>query len=486
MRNYIVVLLLFSAVNGFCQQKPSGIYYEIFVRSFSDSDGDGVGDIKGITQKLDYLRDLGVSGLWLTPVHPSSTYHKYDVLDYKDIDKEYGTLGDYKELVREAHARGIKILLDLVVNHTGSEHPWFKASCGNDKTYKDYYVWSDTATTHGWYSNPKNPQRKYYAFFWERMPDLNFDHPQVRKDIIDAGQFWVREMGIDGFRLDAAQHVYEPDDVVKNNVWWSEFRSAMRSVNPNVFLVGEVWNKDSIVATYLKSSLDASFNFDLSGAITRAIKDTNATGFIDKLLAIHTLYRSYNPDFVDAIFVSNHDQDRYCSTFDGNEQKTKQAFMILMTLPGIPFIYYGEELGMLGKWPDEYRREPFLWGASDAHTTTWEKPKYSQASKIHALDQQADDPGSYYKYYQSVIALRKAHPVFELGVLQKTANLANDKTTIAYELKRAHQTFLVIHNVDVSEKSINLPAFKKVIYGKGVKAGKTAVPAHGTLIVELK
>lgn len=475
-------LLLFTAIFwstiSLAQQKPSGIYYEIFVRSFHDSNGDGVGDINGITKKLDYLKDLGISGLWLTPVHPSPTYHKYDVLDYKAIDAEYGTIDDYKKLVTEAHKRGIKILLDLVVNHTSSEHPWFKAACGNDATYKDFYVWSDTAKAHGWYSNPKNPQQKYYAYFWERMPDLNFDNPEVRKQVIDAGAYWIKEIGIDGFRLDAAQHVYEPNDVVLNNIWWSEFRTAMRKLNPNTFIVGEVWNKDSIVATYLKSSLDASFNFDLSMAITNSIKDTNATGFIDKLVGIHRLYQSYNPNFVDAIFISNHDQDRYHSTFNGDIAKTKQAFTILMTLPGIPFLYYGEEIAMLGKFPDEYRREPMLWSSVSIENTTWEKPRYSNLNTVKPLAMQQNDANSTYAFYKNLIAMRNNNSILSDGKLMPTKLVTSTKTTIAYELHLGKKRALVVHNIAPTSIAVKLPKGKLLL-------GSSSIMANGSCVLLL-
>ncbi len=482
MKKLAVLFALCSSLSLFAQTKTNGVYYEIFVRSFHDSNGDGVGDINGITEKLDYLKDLGISGLWLTPIHPSPTYHKYDVLDYKAIDPEYGTLDDYKRLVTEAHKRGIRILLDLVVNHTSSEHPWFKASCGNDATYKDFYVWSDTARSNGWYSNPKNPQEKYYAFFWERMPDLNFNNPEVRRRVIDAGAFWIKDMGIDGFRLDAAQHVYEPNDVVLNNQWWSEFRSAMKQLNPNAFIVGEVWNKDSIVATYLKSSLDASFNFDLSIAINQALKDTNANGFINKLSQIHRLYESYNPNFVDAIFVSNHDQDRYASTFGGDLQKTKQAFAILMSLPGIPFLYYGEEIGMLGKFPDEYRREPMLWGENEKGNTRWENPRYSTNKTVTPLAQQLNDANSCYAFYKKLIAIRNANPILSNGKLMPTKLVTNDRTTIAYELHLGKQKALVVHNIAPKALNIKLPKGKKVLMGT---SASPSIPAHGSVVILL-
>jgi alpha-amylase len=272
--------------------------------------------------------------------------------------------------------------------------------------------------------------------------------------------------------------------VIKNNQWWSEFRTAMRMENPNVFLVGEVWNKDSIVATYLKSGLDASFNFDLSGAIIKAIRDTNALGFVDKLEAIHRLYRTYNPDFTDATFVSNHDQDRYCSTFEGNGQKTRMAFAILMTLPGLPFLYYGEEIGMLGKFPDEYRREPFLWSRNTKENTNWETPKYSTPQTIIPLNEQVKDSLSLFHFYKRMIALRRNNPVLSEGRIAVTSRITPHKSVIAYELSSGKKKVLVVHNIGPQEVSINLPAYKKLLAGKKLR-GQSILDAYSTFIVEL-
>lgn len=487
MKKNLLFLLCTITLSVFAQPKTEGVYYQIFVRSFCDTDGDGVGDINGVTARLDYLQQLGIKGVWLTPVHPSPTYHKYDVTDYTAIDAEYGTLNDYKRMVQEAHKRGIKVLLDLVVNHTSSEHPWFRSSLVNRDKYRNYYVWSDSAQQHGWYANPRNPQERYYAFFWERMPDLNFDNPEVRREIIEAGKFWLKEVGVDGYRLDAAQHIYEADDVVKNNAWWSEFRTAMRQQNSEVFLIGEVWNKDSIVATYLKNSLDACFNFDLSGAITKAVKDGNATGFVDKLSAIHQLYRTYNPNFTDAIFISNHDQDRYCSTFDGDKLKTKAAFAMLMTLPGIPFLYYGEELGMLGKFPDEYRREPFLWSATGNGNTTWEKPRYTNAQVVAPLDAQQKDAQSLYNWYKATIAMRNAYPVLSEGQLVKTSLVTSTDKLIAYELHEGKERLLVLHYVGTAEQKVKVPAGVKVVWTNQttLKGKEVTLTPYSSIVLQL-
>lgn len=241
--------------------QPSTVFYEVFVRSFADSNGDGIGDFKGLTRKLDYLNDgnpdtdsdLGIGGIWLMPINPSPSYHGYDVTDYRQINPDYGTLDDFREFLNEAHKRGIKVIMDLVVNHTSKEHPWFKeAAADKSSSYRDWYVWAEdsgTATSGSSAAGSGNPWHSvrgdhYLGIFWEGMPDLNFDNPKVRKEITATGQFWLKQ-GVDGFRLDAAKHIYEDlqtdksqATTDKNVAWWQEFRSGLKEVKPDAYLVG--------------------------------------------------------------------------------------------------------------------------------------------------------------------------------------------------------------------------------------------------------
>jgi glycosidase len=206
-------------------------YYEIFIRSFADSDGDGIGDLNGIIQKLDYLQDLGIHGIWLTPFNPSPTYHKYDIIDYASVDQEYGTIEDIKKLLKEAHKRDIKIIMDFVVNHTSSKHPWFLDALHNPSSpYRDYYLWADESESHRWESKPYNPglpwqwhkidnsfkqKGLYYGFFWREMPDLNYDNAAVKTEMFKVSDFWLNK-GVDGFRLDAIKYLDEDGSVLEN------------------------------------------------------------------------------------------------------------------------------------------------------------------------------------------------------------------------------------------------------------------------------
>src|SRR5690606_21561471 len=213
------------------------------------------------------------------------SYHKYDVTDYYGIHPDYGTMDDFKEFVKEAHTRGIHVVIDLVLNHSGKDHPWFKEAIkGKDNPYRDYYVWvnqndprtmAEGKTTGGdsfnknhWHSVAGDDQ-KYFGYFWGGMPDLNFDNPKVRQEVSKIGLFWLEEVGVDGFRLDAARHIFTDDREADNHQFWEEFRAEMQKIKPEVYLVGEVWAEAETVAPYSKG-LPALFNFEMSWVIVKA------------------------------------------------------------------------------------------------------------------------------------------------------------------------------------------------------------------------
>jgi len=487
MKNLCIAISFFACFNFNVQAQQTvkgDIYYEIFVRSFSDSNKDGIGDINGITAKLGYLADLGITGIWLTPIHPSPTYHKYDIMDYTAIDPEYGTIDDFKRLVKEAHKRRIKIIMDFVVNHTSNRHPWFLQASGKPSFYKDFYSWSDTIkNTPNWHQNMLNPGLKYYGFFWEGMPDLNYDNQNVRNEIKSAGRFWLKEAGIDGFRIDAAQHIYDATEVSKNVAWWKEFKSDMLVVNPYGFFLGEVWNKDSVVAAYLGDALSACFNFDLSKELTNAIVKKNHSNLAEHLIHIRDMYKKSYPAFMDVTFISNHDQDRYRSTFGNDTTQTIQAFTVLMTLPGIPFLYYGEELGMTGKFPDHYRREPMMW--ADAFKTTWEKPVYSLPDSIMTAEEQLKRPNSFLSRYKNLISLRKSDPIFANGEMSAcTVKQATDAGLLGYDIEYNKRKVTVIHNITGNTFQFDANGKCKFLNG-GIKLkGKVVLPAGASVIIE--
>lgn len=448
------------------QSWPHGVSYEIFVRSFADSNGDGIGDINGITQKLDYLKDLGIEAIWLTPICPSPTYHKYDVTDYKAIDPEYGTMDDFKNFVTEAHARKIKVICDLVPNHTSSKHPWFlQAKMGKDNPYRDYYVWSnpkEIKDTVNWYY-PKDENKKpignekYYGFFWSEMPDLNYDNPKVRAEMIDIAKFWLEETKIDGFRLDAAQHVYDATEVKKNVLWWQEFRAALDEQQKNVYLIGEVVNKDTVVAKYMNNALTSCFNFDLAVVMLDVAKSETPKNLVDTVIRIRKLYTKSNPNFIDATILSNHDQNRVVDDLNGDLSQAGMAASLLLTLPGAPYLYYGEEIAMQGQKPDENIREPFLWDmpGKDASQTSWMKARFSTDYTVVPLKQQMKDSSSFWHHYKSLLQFRAKNEFMRSGDIAKSK--INHPNVCAFYRVWEGDSVLVIHNLSKKEVTLEIP-----------------------------
>lgn len=449
---------------------PNGVIYEIFVQSFVDSNGDGIGDINGMTSKLDYLQDLGIKGIWLMPMSPSPSYHKYDVTDYYGIHPDYGTMDDFKHFVEEAHKRDLKIVIDFVVNHTSEEHPWFlDAIKSKDSQYRDYYVWAnidsikdqlakkvvtlDSDNITQWHPNGDEDEY-YYGFFWKGMPDLNYDNPAVRAEMIKSGSFWLSEVGVDGLRLDAAKHIFPDDQEDKSHAWWIEFGDAMRAINSNVYLVGEVWGGNADVAPYMKG-LHSMFNFPLYFAIVEIMKKEVDNGLVDTLINARKAYAQASPDFTDATLVNNHDRNRLISVVGGSIEKHKQAFAILLTLPGTPYVYYGDEIGMLGQKPDEMIREPLLWDveAVDSLRTKWIVPENSNDSTVIPLANQMEDPNSTYHFFKAWIGLRNNTELLREGDLE---SLDLGEGILGYSRSLENERIVVLHNLSGIEQEISL------------------------------
>ncbi|MCB0835627.1 MAG: alpha-amylase [Bacteroidetes bacterium] len=440
------------------------IFYEIFVQSFADSNGDGIGDLPGLTQRLDYLAELGIDAIWLMPVHPSPSYHKYDVVDYYGIHPDYGTMEDFKEFLHQAHQRGLKVILDLVVNHTSHLHPWFiESQKGPDNPYREYYIWRDLEevkdeiskkelTTDSdnltqWHQSGDDPER-YYGFFWHEMPDLNFDSPKVREEVFKIGEFWLREVGVDGFRLDAAGHLYPDDRAEDAHAFWREFTQRMQAIKPDVYIVGEVWGESEKLGGYLQG-LPSLFHFSLGEEVIRSLKEGQPYYDRGESQAIRQLFDS--PDVTEATLLSNHDQNRIMSEVDGDIARAKLAANILFTLPGAPFIYYGEELGMKGKKPDERIREPFVWDeeGKDPLQCTWEPLIYNQTDSTPPLAMQRLEGHSLWNHYRLLIALRKSLKSMHKGKLE----VLND---YSYLIK-GEDTIFIAHNLDNTQRKIIIP-----------------------------
>ncbi|MEO1655498.1 MAG: alpha-amylase family glycosyl hydrolase, partial [Bacteroidota bacterium] len=289
------------------------------------------------------------------------------------------------------------------------------------------------------------------------MPDLNYAYEPLKQEIFAIGRFWLEELGIDGFRLDAARHIYFDSEAPKSHAWWQEFRSEMEKIKPDVYLVGEVWDRADRVAPYL-NGLHASFNFDLGKAIIKTLQDErDSIRLAFQLKQIRQMYDSINPTFLDATFITNHDQNRTISELDNSLEKAKMAASVLLTLPGTPYIYYGEEIGMRGKKPDEQIREPFLWekDSEDQLRARWIEAQYSLDGEIMPLSEQQKEKASLWQHYRDLIQVRKEHPTISQGTLIPV-DTQNDKL-IAYQVAGASSTYFVIHNISPEKVVYSLP-----------------------------
>ena len=476
---------------------PHGVYYEIFVRTFADSDGDGIGDLNGVISKLDYLEALGIEGIWFMPINPSPSYHGYDVTDYYGIHEDYGTIEDMKRLVEEARKRDIKIIVDFVLNHSSVEHPWFEKALLREEPYRNFYVWANDSTNineKGEWGQSIWHERSgqiYEGVFWDGMPDLNYDSPELKQEMLKVGAYWLEQIGVDGFRLDAAKHIYGPHQYVtyhgRNVEFWTEFKEEMERINSDVLLVGEVWDEAIVVVPYL-TGLHSTFNFDLSAAILDTVKGEADSGIVDLLKDTYNVYSTVNPDFIDSTFITNHDMERVMSEVRGDVQKAKMAASILLTLPGNPFIYYGEEIGMEGRKPDEYIREPFVWtidGRAD-HQTKYPSSKYNRDTRKKALEAQIDDTTSIFNHYKNMIYARRASEALIKGNID-SSTLDQDGLLSFYRQSENDSVF-VVHNLTKKVKTIEInqdyPELHYATFIVDEIGSELEIPAYSTIILK--
>lgn len=410
--------------------------YEIFVRSFFDSNGDGVGDLNGLIAKLDYVNDgdtsttadLGAQCIWLMPVAASPSYHGYDVTDYYHVNPEYGTNADFRRLVDEAHRRGIRIVVDMVLNHMSSEHPMFQsAALDPSSPYRDWFLW---LPRHPGIKNPwggdnwhRSPYRDeyYYGFFWQGMPDLNVENPAVVEETKRIATFWLQEMQVDGFRLDAIRHLVEGDTgrIVTNmpgtHAYLRDYAAHVRRIKPDAYTVGEVWDTLQAMLAYYPDQLDSYFAFDIADGIIRALRTGSATGLLEPVVRMQRAI----PDHRWSPFLRNHDQPRTMTELGGDVAKAKVAAALLFAMPGMPYVYYGEELGMTGDKPDPRLRTPMHWTRAPAAGFTTGMPwaPLQPDSMTANVEAQRADTASLLSWYRRLIRLRASNPALARGDL---------------------------------------------------------------------
>ena len=466
------------------------VFYEVFVRSFYDSDGDGIGDLQGLISQLDYFEELGVGGLWLMPIMDSPSYHGYDVVDYYTINPDYGTNDDFVQLMAEAEARDIKIIVDLVINHTSTQHPWFMEARNPvvESPYREYYLWTEEEPTYTgpWGQDVWHAGRGgyyYYAVFWDQMPDLNFENPEVTAEIESITRFWLEDMGVDGFRLDAIKHLIEDGAVQENTpetlAWFAAYHDFYKEVNPEAFTVGEVWSPTFEVVKYVGDKVDVAFEFDTAEAILRSTNNANNSFIL-------TAHQNVADNFADnqvATFITNHDQNRVMNQLLGIPERAKVAASLLLTGPGVPFIYYGEEIGQVGAKPDEDIRTPMQWSAeAGAGFTTgvaWRAPQ-ADYPEVNVASQR-DNPDSLFNHYRALIQLRNEHPALRYGDWQE---VEVDSRRVYAALRHTEgETLLVLinlHKDPLAEYTLSL-ATAALSEGTAEELFQTATVAPPTL-----
>lgn len=499
-------------------------FYEVFVYSFYDSDGDGIGDLAGLTDQLDYINDgdpatdtdLGCDGIWLMPVMPSATYHKYDVIDYCDIDAEYGTLEDFKTLVAECHDRGINVIIDLVMNHSSSQHEWFSSALAYIKglepgqepdaaecPYVDYYHFSKEKENGYW--QVEGTEWYYEGQFWSEMPDLNLGSEAVRGEFEQIVDFWL-ELGVDGFRLDAAKEFYSGSDD-KNVEVLSWLNDMVKAKKEDAYIVAEVWNDMPTYAKYYESGIDSCFDFafaDSTGIIANTLKGSgsDASSYGKALVNLQETLSGYQPDYIDAPFYTNHDMARGAGYYSGDaaERQTKMAQAMNLLMSGSAFLYYGEELGMKGSGRDENKRAPMYWSKGKADGTCTGPPDMDTVKmKYGSLAEQEADGNSIYHFVKEAIRLRNLYPEIARGKAEFLETASNEAVCALRKTYEGSEALVVYNlsetqqNVDLSGITVNETAGKSLEV-KGVlltgpepvalSGGKLTLPPYSAAVIK--
>ncbi len=612
----------FTAKDGVIDEQEGDVYYEIFVRAFRDSNGDHIGDFKGVEEAVPYLADLGITGIWLMPITGSDSAHGYDVVDYYAVNSDYGTMEDFESMLATCHEYGIEVIMDLVVNHCSWSNVWFQEALkgptledGSANPYWDYFTFVpadanyvektadeinaeeaayleehgsmegyeaqyplyDNATAGPdktvWRSTDETAERmvsrgiienadniisgyNYTGIFSSGMPDLNYESEALREEMKDVAAFWL-EAGIDGFRLDAARHIYGDyysniytDYIFEKNMdYWRDFRASLEAEYPEVYLVGEVWEKntDNVVPFLTDGGLHSIFDFNLSGKIYEAVSnettaynpelasETNRLSEKTDLDIVGGLIDYYNKlgegsnyEFIDCPFITNHDQNRLISLlrykFDESaddiltapvlldpnenpvprddaekaESHAKVAANLLLTLPGKPFLYYGEEIGMDGAKPDSSIREcmgwfekPFEGGFAKDGLANYNTVYYSLGGKS-SVEVQQEDPTSMLSHYKEVIKTRKEIPALMNGDIDEYA--VDSQEIVSYIRMTKDQRVLVLINLTGKELTQEIAAdpnygeFTDVVFQSAVDEtssfdGQTATLAPYSMLI---
>ena len=495
----------------------SAIFYELYVRAFKDSNADGWGDLKGVTEKLDYLQDLGVDAIWLLPISPSPLRDDgYDVSDYYGILPQYGNMDDFRELVRLAHERSLKMIVELVPNHTSDQHPWFQASRDPNhpehKKYKDYYVWSDTDQRYkeariifldteksNWTFDPVRKQFYWHRFF-SHQPDLNYDNPEVQREMLRVVQFWI-DQGADGIRVDAPPYLFEREgtnceNLPETHAFLKRLRAFVDAYAPGTMLLSEAnqWPEDVIQYFGDGDEMHMNFHFPLMPRLYMALAKADRTPIVEILartpplpeicqwgtfLRCHDeltlemvtpeerqwMWETYAPD--PRMRLNLGIRRRLAPLMDNDQRKILLMYSLLLTMGGSPFLYYGDEIGMGDNiWLEDRNglRTPMQWDASLNAGFSSASPEklyapvisddiYSYA-QVNVAAQRAD-PNSLLNCVRHMLTIRKQHPAFGWGTFdwEDTGNNA----IAAYRRKTEEEALLIFNNLSDQTISLSLP-----------------------------
>ena len=524
------------------------IFYEVYVRAFCDSNGDGHGDLPGLTQKLDYLKSLGVDCLWLQPIYPSPLLDDgYDIADYYNVHPDYGTLEDFKVLVSEAHQRGLRVIADLVLNHTSDQHPWFQAARADPNSpYRDYYVWSDDPKRYSaariifvdtevsnWAMDPV-AGRYFWHRFYSSQPDLNFDNPAVQAEMLNVIKFWL-DLGLDGFRADAVPYLFEREgtnceNLPETHAYLKQMRRFVDEHYPGRILLAEAnqWPQDLRPYFGDDDEFQMAFHFPVMPRIFMALARHDASPVIEILKATPPI----PPASQWCTFLRNHDEltlemvteaerlwmwehyapeprmrlnlgirRRLAPLLDGDPRKIELAYALLFALPGTPIFYYGDEIGMGDNiWLDDRDgvRTPMQWTAGPNAGFSSAPPGKLYAPVIADgvfgcqrvnYEAQHEDPGSMWNRLRRLTAKRKAHPAFGWGATS-FLSLPNPAT---FGIVRQHQGEVIVavcnlgpqlQPIEVGWAEIPVP--RGLAPQELAASGLTLQPATGALALSLE
>lgn len=504
MRKCVFVLLFLGSI----QVKSQEIIYHVFQRSFFDSNGDAHGDLKGIQMKLDYLQDLGVTSILLTPLYLSEFYHNYFATDFEKIDPKYGSVDEYLALVKEIHKRGMKIYQDVEMQYVAHEHPWYKNSLNNPKSLYSKYIYYDDSLNQKPFFFYNIPEFITYNNSKQKIVVVNMNEPSVRKYTFDVLNFWVDpnkdgkfDDGVDGFRLD---HMMDDLDNFKKipnlfKKFWTPILTDLKKTNPKLTITAEQANWFSLGREYFReANVDRVFAFYLSWAIEKMVKK--------ELLKAADSTLTKNPKAKDQIvFIENHDTRRLGSVSGMTNEKLKVAAALNLLIGGVPLIYYGQELGMKGKQMkgltdgnDIPIREAFEWNASGAgqgmalwykNTGPWWDSTSLKPNDGVSLEEEKNDPNSLWNYYKKLIKLKKSIPALASG---KYSSIENDNDKV-FSFVRTNGNDHVLVAVNLSDIPVQASVKTNATSGKDLLSGKfttlnSKIELHSNqvLILQLK